>query len=222
YYYYYYYYYCYYYYLLLLLLFIVISKKERKQRAAKNPKYTVAPDMTKLLVTELKDGQWGFDVGPRQRLTEELVRRRHATTVMTHVRNLVFPIVLPHHDPLGFKKIKMPKGLHQRLMARTLFACTFYRDYYDTRIAESWEDEGTQLNYFDVKSHMISLDNRWEERDAIANDVVRPILADWSGGSELEFTAFYGIREYSRNALLRNHVDRTETHVYSAILQVAQ
>ncbi|ETO17423.1 hypothetical protein RFI_19899 [Reticulomyxa filosa] len=179
------------------------------------------------MVTQLENGQWGFDVGQRQRVTEDLVRRRHSTTVMTHVRNLIFPIIIPHHDPLGFKKIKMPKGLHRRLMVCVFFCFlflfyNFYRNYYDQRVAENWEDEGTQLNYFDVKSHIISLDNQWEERDAIANDVVKPILAEWSGGEELEFTAFYGIREYARNALLRNHVDRSETHVFSAILQISQ
>ena len=69
---------------------------------------------------------------------------------------------------------------------------------------------------------MISLDEDWKERDSIAKDVVRPILSEWGGVEELELTAFYGIREYSRNACLRNHVDRVDTHVFSAILQISQ
>ena len=69
---------------------------------------------------------------------------------------------------------------------------------------------------------MISLDHNWQERDRIANDVIRPILQEWSGESSLELTAFYGIREYEAGAVLRNHVDRIDTHVYSAILQIGQ
>ena len=69
---------------------------------------------------------------------------------------------------------------------------------------------------------MISLDHVWKERDRIANELVKPILLDWSKEKELELTAFYGIREYERGAVLRNHVDRVDTHVYSAILQIGQ
>ena len=70
---------------------------------------------------------------------------------------------------------------------------------------------------------MVSLDNNFAIRDDIALNYVKPILEDWNGGIELEYTAFYGIREYStRNVVLRNHVDRIDTHVFSAILQVGQ
>lgn len=74
---------------------------------------------------------------------------------------------------------------------------------------------------------MISLDHDFYERDSIANDVIGPMLLKWAnenGGNikSVAFTAFYGIREYSRNAVLRNHVDRVDTHVFSVILQIGQ
>ena len=71
---------------------------------------------------------------------------------------------------------------------------------------------------------MISLDEGWKERDSIANEVMKPLLEKWGGlpSNSLELTAFYGIREYSRRACLRNHVDRVDTHVFSAILQISQ
>ncbi len=72
---------------------------------------------------------------------------------------------------------------------------------------------------------MISLDHNWQERNSIADDVMAPMLAEWTGHSgpqDLEFTAFYGIREYSSGAVLRNHVDRVDTHVVSGILQIGQ
>ena len=69
---------------------------------------------------------------------------------------------------------------------------------------------------------MVSLDHNFKERNSIAEDVIKPILSEWSGGQELEFTAFYGLREYETGAVLRNHVDRVDTHVFSAILQIGQ
>lgn len=39
---------------------------------------------------------------------------------------------------------------------------------------------------------------------------------------ELEGTSFYGIREYYKGNVLRNHVDRVETLVISSILQIHQ
>merc|ERR1712113_325244 len=115
----------------------------------------------------------------------------------------------------------MPPGLHDRLVR-------FYRKWYHLKAEEGWDKSGTQLNFYKVKTHMISLDHDYHERDSIANDIMKPVLLSWahSNGhteiSSLEFTAFYGIREYSRGASLRNHVDRVDTHVFSAILQIAQ
>jgi len=123
--------------------------------------------------------------------------------------------------PIGFTKIIMPKELHQRLI-------NYYRKWYFKRQVEGWDDVGTQLNFFDIKTNLISLDHDAYERDSIANDLVKPILTKWAIDSgapsniNLELTAFYGIREYSRGACLRNHVDRSETHIYSAILQIGQ
>ena len=38
----------------------------------------------------------------------------------------------------------------------------------------------------------------------------------------LEFTSFYGIREYHRGSELRMHVDRVATHVFSVIINLHQ
>lgn len=177
--------------------------------------------MSILTVIQFDDDTWGFDYTQREEITPSFVQRRHSTTLMTHTRNLIIPQILPATHPKGFIKTKMPPGLHDRLVR-------FYRKWYHLRKEESWDKSGTQLNFFKVKTHMISLDHDYHERDSIANDVMKPLLLKWAhdnGHTEikgLEFTAFYGIREYSRGASLRNHVDRVDTHVFSAVLQVAQ
>eukprot|EP00484_Ammonia_sp_Unknown_P006323 CAMPEP_0197055822 /NCGR_PEP_ID=MMETSP1384-20130603/74021_1 /TAXON_ID=29189 /ORGANISM="Ammonia sp." /LENGTH=529 /DNA_ID=CAMNT_0042489545 /DNA_START=21 /DNA_END=1610 /DNA_ORIENTATION=- len=207
----------------------MLDQERKKQQKAKkptpsgmNPTYTVHSAMDKLRVIQFDDETWGFDDDPRREgISASFVARRHSTTMMTHTRNLVIPKILPATHPLGFIKMKMPPGLHDRLVR-------FYRKWYHLKKEESWDTAGTQLNYFHVKTHMISLDHDYRERDSIANDVMKPVLLKWAHDnghtniSGLEFTAFYGIREYSRGASLRNHVDRIDTHVLSAVLQIAQ
>jgi len=202
-------------------------KKNRDERSPKptenamNPSYVVHAAMDILNVVQFEDDTWGFDDDRREELSAAFVARRHSTTLMTHTRNLILPQILPATHPLGFIKTKMPPGLHERMVR-------FYRKWYHLKAEEKWDKSGTQLNYFKVKTHMISLDHDYHERDSIAGDVMNPVLLKWAHSNGwtnitgLEFTAFYGIREYSRGASLRNHVDRVDTHVFSAILQIAQ
>ena len=52
------------------------------------------------------------------------------------------------YDPVGFKKLKMPPGLHERLIS-------YYQYHYPkrARALESWSDTNTQLNFMSVKSY---------------------------------------------------------------------
>lgn len=59
-----------------------------------------------------------------------------------------------------------------------------------------------------------------ELRQAI-HDEMQPLMAQWCG-QELEPTYVYGIREYHRGAKLKMHRDRIDTHIISAIINVAQ
>lgn len=182
-----------------------------------NPKVTIVPGENRkyLLKYDFENNKWFFEIEKhRTDVGEELTKARHAITYMNHGRDLILPVVIPHFHVPGFKKIKMPPGLHERLM-------NFYRQWYHLREAENWDNTATQLNFLEQKSYMINLDHNFTERNIIAEDIIKPILEEWSG-YPLEFTAFYGLREYSRGAVLSNHVDRSETHIFSAILQIAQ
>lgn len=46
-------------------------------------------------------------------------------------------------------------------------------------------------------------------------------MEEWVG-VPLKSTACYGVRLYYRGSVLANHVDRIDTHVVSAIINVAQ
>jgi len=47
----------------------------------------------------------------------------------------------------------------------------------------------------------VDLDMEGSGRDYIANTVIKPMVEKWSGVSPLELTAFYGIREYTVDAV---------------------
>jgi len=187
-----------------------------------NPSVEIIPALgnnTRYILMQIADGRWSFDIdGERVFTTEKLIRSRHSTTCMTHTRNLVLPPNLPQIHPIGFTKRKMPPGLHDRLLKH-------YRNFYKERGNEPWDKSGTQLNCIGKDDdhhlcHRVYLDLNHKERDSIANDVLKPILEEWSG-KKLEHTSFYGIRDYGKGAVLRNHVDRVSTHVISVILMVS-
>lgn len=48
-----------------------------------------------------------------------------------------------------------------------------------------------------------------------------PLMEEWSG-TKLKSTACYGVRNYFRDSVLANHVDRVDTHVISGIINVEQ
>ena len=51
-------------------------------------------------------------------------------------------------------------------------------------------------------------------------NAMKPILEKWCGRMLSDDLQVYGIRRYLRGAWLSLHVDKPETHIVSAILQV--
>ena len=191
---------------------------DKSRENTENLIYIIHSAMDILNVGLHADGRWGFDDHRIEPIAAHFIKKRHQITLLTHTRNLVLPLILPATHSLGFIKRKMPYGLHDKLVR-------FYRKWYHNKRNEDEEDG---FNYFNVKTHMISLDNDPEERNQIANEIIKPVLLQWAHSNgwtnitDLDFHAFYGIREYSRGVHLENHVDRVDTHVFSAILQIAQ
>eukprot|EP00040_Diaphanoeca_grandis_P023058 m.124870 g.124870 ORF g.124870 m.124870 type:complete len:542 (+) comp29086_c0_seq6:334-1959(+) len=66
----------------------------------------------------------------------------------------------------------------------------------------------------------LNLDNYQDVRSQIVVEM-RSILQWWCG-LQLRHTSTYGLRIYRRGSVLTNHVDIMETHLASAVLQVAQ
>merc|ERR1712039_435506 len=53
------------------------------------------------------------------------------------------------------------------------------------------------------------------------NSEMRDVLEWWTGTS-LSHMKTFGVRIYRRGSMLINHLDRKETHIVSAVIQVAQ
>lgn len=116
---------------------------------------------------------------------------------------------LPNHTRTGYRQDRMPPALFSQL-----------REFYERHNAQALEESvpGYIHGEQGVPSEIIELPR---EVKIEVSKALRPILEDWCG-SALESTAVYGIRRYRRGATLNMHRDRTETHIVSAILNIAQ
>ena len=122
-------------------------------------------------------------------------------------------VPLPIYTKEGFKKIKLPEGLHKDII-------NYLGANYPSAKAEVSDAIGTFISseFTSIPARLIPLDDNIRMEIVLA---LMPILEEWVH-RKLELTALYGIREYSRGATLKMHVDKIETHHVSAIVNVHQ
>lgn len=137
--------------------------------------------------------------------------RRRTNLSRTRQNERQPPLVHPFTD-VGFKRLKIPKQTYQKLLA-------FHQDHEALRAREGWHEDDLHVNFYDVMTTIVHLDQK--HRDLVFN-TLQPILEAWVGGEKLEPTSTYGIRRYYNGSVLRDHVDIGETHIVSAILNIAQ
>ncbi len=117
---------------------------------------------------------------------------------------------LPVFSVEGFHKARLPYNLFKQIK-------NFYklnRDNSQAEVLDSYLSSETNQ----TPSYMIQLSE--ELRNQIS-DVIGPLLEHWIK-IPLKKTAVYGIRQYRRGAVLKTHVDRIDTHIVSAIINVDQ
>eukprot|EP01038_Epipyxis_sp_PR26KG_P012979 gene12979-17404_t len=114
---------------------------------------------------------------------------------------------------LGFNRGKLPLDLFSSMS-------TFYYNNMNNKIKEEWGtgDRGLFVNWWEKDVYFISMPEQlkmyWQTR-------LKELVEAWTG-VELEYTSIYGLRQYEEGARLLTHVDRTETHAASLIINVAQ
>lgn len=125
--------------------------------------------------------------------------------------NYVQPKVVRGLTRVGYKKLRMPENLYKEV----------YEFWQKKRHTDSVKEEtgGEVFNQRDVPMWMLHL--RQRER-ILLTEGIRPLLEEWSGVKLPRMTSLYGIRWYTRGALMKLHVDTVNTHVVSAIINVDQ
>lgn len=141
----------------------------------------------------------------------EWLIKRDTTSSDNHARNMYLAQAFPGFTTGGFKVMDTPAEVHNWL-----------NDFIDTtpEKPEFWNSESTQVSYVQNATGFHDLDQVSTKRAEIANRVLKPLVEEWSGMSNLEMTAFYGVRKYTDDAILKNHVDRIDSHILSITISV--
>ena len=114
----------------------------------------------------------------------------------------------------GYKIMKMPSDLFE------LLKIFFDRTYHSEFTTSHGIIPGEFTNIKAVPMDKIELDDFPNLKLEIIEEM-RLILEEWTE-QRLKHTSTFGIRVYKRDAMLINHVDQWETHIASAVLQIAQ
>jgi len=140
----------------------------------------------------------------------EVWRNRDYENRARVLRNEDQPQTKPRYTALGFKKARIPSDIYQVMLNR-----------YKTgeRISEPWPKSDCHTNFFEAPSTMVYLTES-EKNQIFA--AMKPDLTEWAGGAELFPTSVYGVRIYRNGSWLREHVDTGDTHIISAIMNIAQ
>lgn len=146
----------------------------------------------------------------RYHFLDEKLEERDWTTNDNQLRNIYLAHAFPNFTETGYKPMKTPQPLQN-------FLLNFMAQEDTIKHLEQWDNSSTQLNFVNTTTNFYNLDEVAEKRDFMANKYLKPILEEWAG-VELELTAFYGIREYRKGSLLKNHIDRIDTHVLSVTI----
>ena len=125
---------------------------------------------------------------------------------------------LPVWTSQGFFKTRMPYPLYEYLK----------EIYYRGGDRMKLEDRNGLENYIyhhtrapDKDESITYVMELQDQEKEYVERSLQPQLESWVG-LPLEMTSTYGIRIYTRGAVLKPHVDRYQTHIVSAILNIAQ
>ena len=144
---------------------------------------------------------------------DAFLNQRDQDTTFTHAAICRQPPKMPAFERVSaYEAIDMPLNLKTRLWA-------FYENH--DRSVEDYATTSTAINVNEIETTMVHLDQNHTEKHFIATSLIQPLVETWAQ-RPLEFTSFYGIREYHRGHELRMHVDRVATHVFSVIINLHQ
>jgi len=145
---------------------------------------------------------------------EEAEGTRHAAGATLDPRHRAhrkhLPNVTEYHS--GFLKMQMTEKLKELLK------------FYETRKAAHTKPHG-HIHGNITNAHMVAVDRvhleHFPEQHRMVVGEMQQVL-EWWTQTHLKHTHTGGIRVYRRGATVLNHMDRKESHLVSAVLQIAQ
>lgn len=141
----------------------------------------------------------------------------HSLDILAHTEARRVEQVQYYFTSVGFKKATIPLDIWAML---SQFYHNNNRD--DARFRENWANKGLYVNYYETKRWPDMIVPGFGFKQEMYRRII-PLLEEWIGHTHrLESTDIYGIRTYYRGAVLQPHVDRTETHAVSLIINLAQ
>jgi len=128
------------------------------------------------------------------------------------------PQSMRNYTDTGYKKIKAPESLFNLLK-------NHWERNQDRKVKEQWPTGSTYVNYWESPTYMASVEQTAMRGGGSALQqriyaAAKPILEEWTG-QKLRPTSLYGVREYTRGAILAPHVDRNPL-IISCIINVDQ
>eukprot|EP01084_Bolivina_argentea_P281740 482115_1 len=136
--------------------------------------------------------------------------RQHQLDIRAKTNAEIIP-TLPKFTKIGFTKLSIPTDIMDMLL-------TYFHDNKESPTLEKWQPSNIFTNHIEAPTYMLHQNTKQKKKIYAA---LKPILEEWSGVI-LEPTALYGIRSYTNASWLANHIDTLQTHVLSAIMNVAQ
>ena len=117
----------------------------------------------------------------------------------------------------GYKVIKLDKKLKQDLIDF----------WYDN---EKYKQQEQYISFIKSKNenrrenitNILELNNYNNALFNKINNYIKNELLLWTNKNNLQHTSTYGMREYTNGATLDTHIDRYDTHVISAIINISQ
>ena len=115
---------------------------------------------------------------------------------------------------VGYLHMQMPPRLRHELL-------NWFKTHYNTSSVLKHEPiYGEYTNIHSNPMDKIDLDKFQDVRGIVIDEMKR--VLEWWSGIDLYHTSTFGARIYHNDSMLINHVDRHQTHIASAVLQVAQ
>jgi len=126
------------------------------------------------------------------------------------ILNFIQPKLVHNFTLTGFGQTRLDDDLFQSLS-------NFWKTSKENGGLLEEGTAGPVMNQQKSPTFMVHLGDA--ERAAVTT-WIKPKLEKWSNLTDLELTSLYGIRMYTRGAILGMHVDTCNTHVISAIINV--